>query len=262
LTAKGIKQLQSADPNVVVEHNGSVPAAIVPIPMQPPQPALFQTEQVILSDFQTLAATNQYQFGNAPTKRTPTAEVEAIQSQGGARSKADQQDFEEFCANIAKDCLKWLQMYSVKTRSIPIYEDGVAQGFIDFTRDQIQGEYDIEVFVGSTTAPNDADRIQSIGFFMQSMMPLLQMLVPAQQAGLNLLPLVKQLLKSLPDIENVEEILKGMQPMPMLPGMGVSPPGGEVPPGAGGAMAGGDVGLLEGGSPPPEVLMSLLQGQL
>jgi hypothetical protein len=42
------------------------------------------------------------------------------------------------------------------------------------------------------------------------------MLVPATQAGINLLPLVKQLLKALPDIRDVDEILAGLTPQPPM----------------------------------------------
>jgi hypothetical protein len=118
---------------------------------------------------------------------------------------------------VARDCLRWLKMYSVKMRSLPIFNDqNRVTGWRDFTGVEIQGDYDVDVFVGSTTAPNHNEKVQSIGFFLQSLNPVLQMLVPATQAGINLLPLVKQLLKALPDIRDVDEILAGLTPQPPM----------------------------------------------
>lgn len=231
LTAKAEAALKSADPLAIVEHNSETPAAIAPIPPHQIQPEVYKTEEIALQDIQAIAAVDQYQLGNAPTKRTPTAEVQAISSTGGARSQNDKQMFENLCAEVARDCIAWLKQNAVKTRQLPIYRKGaqVAQ-WIDFSRQEIAGEYDIEVAANSTSAPNDADKLQSIAFFIQSVNPLIQLLPMAQQAGINLLPLLKQILKSLPDIEDVDEILQGMQQGAGMQGLpGALPPGSAAP---------------------------------
>jgi hypothetical protein len=272
LSSKAKNALKSADAGEVVEHTSSEPAPVHPIEMPTIQPEVYATEQMVSTDIQTVLAINPYQMGRAPSKRTPTAEVEAIQSQGAPRAENDRQMFEEWCAEIAEDCLAWLKMYSVRTRQLPIYDtDGNVQSFIDFTREQIAGEYDIEVYVGSTTPPNDAARLEAIGFFLQSLNPLIQLAMPAAQIGMNLVPLIRQLLKSLPDIRNIDEILP-MPPPQAAPGvdpilMAGGAMGGEDP------MAAGAMGMgpADGGFPFPPVdertmpqldLISLLQGAI
>lgn len=241
LSAKAKNALKSADALEVVEHTGSEPSPIVPIDIPELQPEVYSTEQQVVSDIQTIMGLSQYEVGQTPSKRITSSEVEAIQGRGGARAKNDQQEFETWCAEVAEDCLAWMKMYSVKTRQLPIYDqEGNFQQWKDFSREEIQGEYDIEVFVSSTTPPNNAEQIQSIGFFVQSLNPLIQLALPAQQIGMNLIPLIRQLLKSLPDIRNVDQILPQTPPVDPMAAMGQLP--GE---GAMGAGMGGE-GVLPG----------------
>jgi len=234
MTAKGEAAIKSSDPNAIVEHNSETPGAIVPIQRLPIQPEVYATEQRALQDMQAIGAVDQYQLGNAPTKRTPTAEVNAISATGGARAQNDRQGFETLCAEVAKDCIAWMKQNAVKTRQLPIYRKGTNTAlWIDFSRDDIKGDFDVEVAANSTSAPNDADRLQSIAFFIQSVNPLIQLLPMAAQTGINLLPLLKQVLKALPDIEDVDEILQGMNQggvaAPPPAGMPGLPPGSAAP---------------------------------
>lgn len=266
LTPQAKKQLKCADSLRIVEHNGPEPLSIVPIAQQNIQPEVYTTEEKSIGDMQTLAALNQYQLGNVPTKRTTTSEVEAIQSQGGPRSENDRQEFEEFCAAVALDCINWLKQYSVKTRTIPVYDDqNQVVNWIDFTREQIQADYDICVYAHSTTAPNNADKIQGIGFLLQSLNGFLQVMPTAMQLGLDLMPLLRELLKSFPDIKNVDKIIPTNQnPVGQMPGA-VLPQGRDM--GAASQMEGGGAGIppMAGGAEqtqiPPELLMALAQAQ-
>lgn len=267
LSTKGINALKSTDAGEVVFHTSNDDIAIAPIVMPPVQPEVYSTETQLVADIQTIMGVSQYEIGQAPTKRITGAEVDAIQERGGARAKNDLQEFETWCAEVAEDCLAWLKMYSVKTRQIPLYDmEGNIQGWPDFNRDQIRGEYDIEVYANSTTPPSNAENIQAIGFLIQSLNPLIQLALPAQQLGINLMPLVRQLLKSIPDIRNVDQILP---PTPQMGPQGA--PMGADPqlPGAGAEMGGmGPEGVLPGQVPfapvddrkvPPD-LMALLSG--
>jgi hypothetical protein len=233
ITPKGDAALKSSDPNALVEHNSETPGAIVPLQRLPIQPEVYETEQRALQDMQAIGAVDQYQLGNAPTKRTPTAEVHAISSTGGARAQNDRQAFETLCAEVAEDCIAWGKQNAVKVVQLPIFQKGTKvplwQGF---TKEDISGEFSVSVAVNSTTPPNDADRLQSIAFFIQSVNPLIQLLPLAAQAGINLLPLLKQVLKALPDIEDVDEILQGMNQMGAAApptGMPGLPPGSAAP---------------------------------
>jgi hypothetical protein len=259
--------LKSADSGEVVFHTSSEQDPVRPIPPLQLQPEVYNTETQVVADIQTIMGISQYEVGQAPTKRITGAEVDAIQQRGGARAKNDLQEFETWCAEVATDCLAWMKMYSVKTRQIPIYDmEGTFQQWRDFSREEIRGEYDIEVYANSTTPPSNEDNIQAIGFLVQSLNPLIQLALPAQQLGMDLLPLIRQLLKSIPDIRNVDKILPPVPPMgamapPMAGGMGVQPDPGLA---GGGDMAGAVPGQVpfapvDDRKLPPD-LLALLQG--
>ncbi len=240
LSRQAKEQLKDCVPLGVVETNGD---PITQIPQQPIQQEVYQTEGRAVQDMTTLAALDQYQLGRPPSKRTTTTEVEAIQSLGGARAMSDRQQFEEFCAEIALDCLNWLKQYSVKTRELPIYDDNgnIKAFWPDFTGEQIRGQFDIEVFVGSTQQPNNADILEGMAFWTQSFPAFLQSVIQASQVGIDLTELVRESLKAIPGIRNIEKIMSGFK----LPGPG-QPPGGELPPDMGGSPA----GPLPEGQPP------------
>lgn len=246
MTRQAREQIKSCIPLGIVETNGD---PINAIPRLDIQPEVYQTEQRALQDIQTISATDQYQMGRPPTKRATEGEVHAIQSLGGARSQDDRQGFEEFCAEIALDCLNWLRQYSTKTRTLPIYdtEGNIRNYFPDFTGDQIKGEFDIEVFVNSTTAPNNADILQGMAFWTQSFPPFLQSVLIAAQNGIDLTDLVRETLKVIPGIRNVDKIMDGFH-LPIAP---PNTPPGASPGGSPGAPPGGPPGMPPGIQGPP-----------
>lgn len=208
LSRQGKEQIKDCIPLGVVETNGDPITPIQPLTIQP---EVYQTEGRATQDMQVLAALDQYQLGRPPSKRITTTEVEAIQSIGGARSQSDRQDFEQFCSEIALDCLNYLKQFSVKTRELPIYdvEGNIKEYWPDFSGDQIKGQYDIDVHVGSTSVPRSADILEGMAFWTQSFPPFLQAAVQAAQLGIDLTELVRETIRVIPGIRNVSKIMAG-----------------------------------------------------
>jgi hypothetical protein len=213
-----------------VTYNHETPGAIGALPPLSIQPEVYTADQAAKQDMQAVSAVSQYQLGNAPTKRTPTAEVQQIASTGGARALSDQQDFERLCAEVASDCIAWLKQYADRTRQLPIYPGGAKVPlWRDFSKEDIQAEWEIEVAAHSTAPPNDNDRLQAVAWVTQSLAPILQLIPVAQPLGINLFPLIREVLNSLPDIQDADEIIEkmqGAQPSvtgPPVPMGGVSP---------------------------------------
>jgi hypothetical protein len=216
---KSKRQMRSGHANRIIE----VEKPLELLPRAQVQPEVYQSATQAVQDIQFIGGLNEYQTATPPTKRVTTSEVEAIQQAGGARSSADRQAFEMFCAEVAEDLLAWLQQYSVRTRTLPIYdESGSVTDFKDYSSRDIQGQFSIEVYVGSTSAPNEQDKVKNTGFLLQSLQPF------AEAYQIDLRPLLRDLLRSIPGIRNVEEIVP--EPQPMMPGM--APPGmeGQEPP--------------------------------
>lgn len=214
------QQLMSAAPMRIVE----VPQGQGQIqPIQPMQlnQSVFQSEQAVQLDMEKIGGLSSYETANAPTKRTTTTEAQLIGSAGSSRKEADRQAFEIFLAEIAEDCLDWNMQNSVHTRNLPIYDEKTdTTVFRDYTGDEIRGKYLVEVYVGSTEAPNSQNQIEQIGFMLQSLTPYIQ------TGQVNVIPLLKQMFKQLPGIRNVDEIfIETPQGGPQAP-----PPGQEPPP--------------------------------
>lgn len=252
LTDANIRQLRSSHVLGIVQLEG--PNLITEVPHAPIQPEIFKTEEAARADIQFLAALSEYEAFSPPTKRTTTAEAQLIAGAGGARATAARTDYEHFLANVAKDTLALMQQYSVATRSFGIFSrDGSVVDFGDYTRAEIAGDFILEVYVGSTTAPNRQTVMDQLAFFMQSLPALVQGIQAGDAIGMNFRPLVAQMFSALPEIRDVEAILTpnpagppGMPQGMLGPGMGQAPQ--NALPGMNGGQPGAD----------PQTLVALL----
>lgn len=248
---KAEETLKAGEDGAIVWTNAqSATGALEPVPSAQMQAEVYESFRAATQDLMTLSATDQYQFGQAPTKRVTTTEAEAIQGAGGALKADLQARYEALCGGVAEQIFKLMQQYSYRTMMLPIYsEQDQLTGWDPISKDEIQGDYEFEIAVGSTEILNNKDQFKDLGFFIQGMMPFFQMGVANPQ------PFVEAMLKLIPDIKNVAAIA---QPPP---GMGLPPPpGGDA--GMGGApvpqgpmpMGGAPTG---GAQIPPELLAAL-----
>ena len=237
------QRVASDVPGTVVEN---LPNPLTPIQHAPLPPEVLQANQQALSDLQFIWGLNDYETATPPTKRMTSAEVEAVTAGAGSRGAADRQAFEMFCAEIAEHALAWEQQYSARTRRLPIFDknDQVVD-FKDYTREQIAGEYLVEVYVGSTTAPNAQSILQDIGLFMQSLPNFAQGQQAMAAMGIDLRPLLLASLKALPWVRDIEGLLMPPQEAPeMAPGLP--------------AMGPDDVGQDQGQEPNPLMQLAAL----
>ena len=222
---------------------------VTPIVAAPLQKEVLEAGSLALQDLQFIAGLNDYEVAQPTTKRVTTAEVQAIQQGTGSRGAADRQAFEMFCAEIATHFLELEQQYSVRSRELPIYDrDENISEFVDFTPEQIRGEFLVEVHVGSTTAPNAKGATEAIGWIMQSIPNFVNAQAAAQQLGMDLRPLLPRLLKlALPDLRDVEQLLVGQIEQSMA--QPALPPGMPM---AGGQPAGPEMAAAGMPGAPPE----------
>lgn len=217
---------------------------ITEVPHAPIQPEIFQSMEAAQQDIQVFSALNEYESFAPPSKRLTQTEVAAIQAAGGARASEARGEFERFLSEIARDTLAWMQQYSVATQQFPVFaSSGQIKQFGHYTREEIQGEYLVDVYAGSTTAPNKKSFQETFAWMMQSLPNVVQAIMAGQQAGLNIKYLVEQFFRSVPEIRDVEKVFQPdptagpamMAPgaaggAPMLPGMDGSAGGQAVPP--------------------------------
>lgn len=239
------------DGSLITLKNGMDPTRAV-YPLQDAQlhPEVYQSMNTALANLRTLSTLDQYEIGSAPTKRLTTSEVQAIQGAGGALQGEMQQSYELFCASVLGKVFALMQQYADRTRSLPIYDENDPNTVIawdQWTKDRIQGSYDFLVQVGSTSQKNQKGQVEEKGFLLQSLQPYFA------QGRMNPAPLVEDLLKSLPEVKHVKEIVS-----PPAPPAGMMPPGMMPPPGGEETGGGAPVALPPGGEIPPDILMQLM----
>ena len=247
------KVLENGEDGAIVFLNASSTNGVLdPIQDAPIHAEVYESDKVAQHDLSVLSAVDQYGLGNVPSKRLTTSEVQAIQSNGGPRQQAMRLAYEELCAGVAEDYLDLLQQWAQHTRELPIYDDQQSVvGWEPWTRDEIQGEYHFQVFVGSTEIPDQQGKLKDLGYLIQALGPF------AQSGMVNMQPLLEQMLRNVPGIHDVDAILQPPQPQggdAMAQAM-AGQAGGQVPPEAAGAS-------IPGGGPPdipPEILQQLMQ---
>ncbi len=253
LTQQSRKQLEAGTINRVVDVNGDPKGSVVPMDAARLPIDFYNAVEKAEADFRILSGLSQYEAGQTPTKRLTTAEVQAISGSSAALRRGDVQKFENFVAEVMHHCLYWLQQFANKTRSLPIYQHSQLVSWTDYTAQDIQGDYDFEVYSGSTEIKDQKGRLEEFSYAMQTLTPFFQMPGPdGQPVVKNPGELLRQMLNSLPEVRNVDAILGASAPATspgMLPGMlpGMSGEGGPA------AMPAPEGGMAL----PPELLAQL-----
>lgn len=226
------QQLKSAIDGAIVEHNGGPDARIInPIDHAPIPAEIYKTDEWVIRDMRFMTGLDEYDTNTVGKTRRTAAEVSQIRQAGGNRAQQDAQLFEQFCAEIGEDLLDLLMQYSQKARSIPVYgpNENITE-WSNFTADDIEGEYLVDVYIGSTQPKNSFEMQQTYAWLLQTLGPMAQMPDPMTgQPMVNMKALVKGLLSNFPEIKNMDEILNTAPP-PMQPGMVPGMPMGQPPP--------------------------------
>lgn len=213
LTPRNRSEIRSDKELGIVEIEGNGRLDVVP-PI--PIPAdLWNAEALAKGDIGILAALSEYQLFQTPTKRTNTSEVNAIQGAGQPRAQMARADFENFVGELGADVLALLQTYATYTRNLPVFNRaGRIAGVEEYRKEEIEGEYLVQVYVGSTRAPERERIAEQLGFIFQSMPNLLQALQMGDALGINLRPFVRyMLMTAAPDVRDVETLIPDDAPV-------------------------------------------------
>lgn len=189
-------------------------------------PEIFATEQTASADIRQLMGLDEYAAGQSPGKRVTEGEVAAITQSQGARAQAMRQEYEMFVSRLAGQVLSLLQQNSVKTRSLPIFDraTGTVAAFRDYAPEEIRGEFIVNVYAGSTQAPNRQGEMQELAFLFQSMPNMVAGIQQLMALGIDLREAVLQALKRSPLFKDA----RIEQTPPVMPPQGM--PGGPEQP--------------------------------
>ena len=162
-------------PGLVIRKN---PGSEVRREAPPPLPAyISQIIDVLKNDMQEISGVFDVVKGERPGSITAASAIQALNEQAQGRIRLKVQAEEEFISKIGSMWVRRVQQFWVTTRTIrvagnPIQSDlltnpmlmqnGVSIQFMEASKDELDGDYDIEVFAGSTMQTNKSAIAQTV----------------------------------------------------------------------------------------------------
>lgn len=234
------KFAQGIDGAVTQREKGANPP--VPIQYAPMQEEIFQLDALIQQDMDmVIGQTDTDRGGQAKTRTKTKYELQQQENSTSTRQAKRQDTLEDFLEEVATKIIALLKQYQTSERYVRISgytPQEMAQAFpgikqdatgIYFTKDDIQGEYDVEAKAGSTLPMNHQTKLQAI----QAILPILPAL-GIQPGSPVSVEIAKEIFREL-ELKGVEkayqeQLQQAMIPKPPMPQMnGPMPAPGPIP---------------------------------
>ena len=184
------------------------PKLVIPLIDAPLQAEVYRMEAIVKEDLREGSGMSELYRSGTPMKGMGTA-TEAMIAQQGQKARIDDKldSVRCFCKNIARKMVQLAKQYYNQERVIRIVgQDGEIK-WTGFTKEDIQGEYDIDVEVASTAPLSDElRRMQALELYR----------LLSKEEMVNRRELVKEVLKSF-HIRNLKRIMpepKEIEPTP------------------------------------------------
>ena len=238
----------------VVDENKPLSEVVVPMPQTPLSPEIYNMSEIVEGDISTVSGVSEYARGQMPEIRRTATEASIIADAGNARAADKLAIIESGISHIARRVLQLIQQFMTGEAMARVSAGNGENLFVNYTRDDITGEYDFSVEGGSTQPINDTIRKQQAVSLMNAVAPLIGVVIdPAV--------LARYVLQQGFDVKDPDKFI--MQQTPQAPAPGGEPPS-EPQGGAGLPAPGGPPSMgafAPTGGVPPE-LVAQLQGQM
>lgn len=256
----GVQALQSGEDNVAIGVRGddNPGNAFAAIPTTPIPADFFNTSAMIAQDIDRVSGVTDYQRGGQDQQINRTAtEASMIADAASARAQDRLAKIEATMAELAERVIKLMQQYLTGEHVARIVTIPV-DGWINYTRDNLVGNFDFEVMGGSTEPRNET-------FRRQSAIQLADIAIPFMDQGVvNVPALWQKLLQDGFGMRDAQRLVQMPPPPPeaqmppeqappVPPGMEGGPPM-QGPPPMGPEQMGGPMQLT------PEMLAMMSQG--
>ena len=214
---------------------------------------MYNYSAIIEDDINTVSGISEYARGAMPEIRRTATEASIIADAQNARA-ADKLAIVEICiSHVARRVIQLMQQFMTGDQIARVTSVGGEDMFVNYTRDDITGEYDFSVQAGSTQPMNDTIRKQQAISLMNAVAPLVGTVIdPAALAmhvlenGFGIKDPAKFIMQAQPAPQEAEEAVGEEQMVPPPPDLGGVP----MPEGQAGAFA-------PTGGVPPELLLQL-----
>jgi hypothetical protein len=243
----------------VVDENKPLQDVVVPMPQVPVSPEIYNYSNIIENDINTVSGISEYARGAMPEIRRTATEASIVADAQNARSADKLAIVEITISAVARRVIQLMQQFMTGEHMARVSGKG-QDLFVEYSREDIVGEYDFSVQAGSTQPMNETIRKQQAISLMNAVGPLVGTVIDPQALAVHVLESgfgIKDPEKFLIQQPDPQTMAEEEQLPPEDPAAGGMPPqmgGMPLPPGQDGAFA-------PTGGVPPE-LLAQLQGQM
>jgi len=146
----------------VVDENKPLSEVVVPMPQTPLSPEIYNMSEIVEGDISTVSGVSEYARGQMPEIRRTATEASIIADAGNARAADKLAIIEIGISHIARRVLQLMQQFMTGEAMARVTAGSGENLFVNYSRDDITGEYDFSVEGGSTQPINDTIRKQFI----------------------------------------------------------------------------------------------------
>jgi len=226
-SATGLDSLQSPHDNEFVEVVSDAPFSdlVAPMPHEPMTPEAYNQSAMLMDDIDVVTGVTEYQRGSVAEIRRTATEAGLMQDGANARAADSLAKVEKAIGEVAERTVALCQQYlSTEQVAKIVGEDGVVT-WVNYTAEDIAGEYDFVVEAGSTQPMNETFRRQSAMQLMDAVAPLISMGV------VNPMAIADHVLRMGFGIKDTSQFIQAPPPPPPMEGeepMGPPPPEGAM----------------------------------
>ncbi len=237
----------------VVDENRPLNEVVIPMPQVPISPEIYAYSDIIEQDINTVSGISEYARGAMPEIRRTATEASIIADAQNARAADKLAIVELSISKVARRVLQLMQQFMTGEQMARVTIQGDDM-FVNYSRDDITGEYDFSVQAGSTQPLNDTIRKQQAISLLNAVAPMIGTVIDPQALAVHVL-------ESGFGIKDPEKFLMQAPDQAVAAEEGQIPPGGEAPmapqPVDPGIMAPQGGAFAPTGGIPPELLLQL-----
>tara|TARA_B100000586_G_scaffold20362_1_gene13487 strand:+ start:4164 stop:6041 length:1878 start_codon:yes stop_codon:yes gene_type:complete len=186
---EGREALESEDDGrmvPVVDENKPLSEVVAPMPQVPISPEIYAYSDIIEQDINTVSGISEYARGAMPEIRRTATEASIIADAQNARAADKLAIVEIGVSSVARRVLQLMQQFMTGNQMARVTISGEDM-FVDYSRDDIIGEYDFSVQAGSTQPMNDTIRKQQAISLMNAIGPLVGTVIDPQALAVHVL---------------------------------------------------------------------------
>jgi len=237
----------------VVDENRPLNEVVIPMPQVPISPEIYAYSDIIEQDINTVSGISEYARGAMPEIRRTATEASIIADAQNARAADKLAIVELSISKVARRVLQLMQQFMTGEQMARVTIQGDDM-FLNYSRDDITGEYDFSVQAGSTQPLNDTIRKQQAISLLNAVAPMVGTVIDPQALAVHVL-------ESGFGIKDPEKFLMQAPDQAVAAEEGQIPPEGEAPmapqPVDPGIMAPQGGAFAPTGGIPPELLLQL-----